>query len=66
MQALYESRAIKHTVGMVRIPAAALKQQLQQLIHHSLDTDTCICTTAGRHTHTKYKLCVNLKSFSVC
>lgn len=52
MQALYESRAIKHTVGMVRIPAAALKQ-LQQLIRHSLDTDTCICTTAGTHTHTQ-------------
>lgn len=37
MQGLYESRAIKHTGSMVRIPAAALKQQLQQLIHHSLD-----------------------------
>lgn len=31
-------RAVKHTDSMVRIPATPLNQQLQQLIHHSLDT----------------------------
>lgn len=35
-------RAVKHTDSMVRIPATPLNQQLQQPIHHSLDTYTHI------------------------
>lgn len=41
----YPIGAVKHTDSMVRIPATPLNQQLQQLIHHSLDT----------HAHTVLK-----------